>query len=323
MNNTDNKFILRGVLEGHNGWVTSIVTSSKTSNMVISASRDKSIIVWEMNRDDINCGVPRKALVGHNNIIQDLAISSDGQFVLSASWDHTLRLWDLEAGKTVRRFVGHEKDVLSVAFSADNRQIVSSSRDRTIKLWNTLGECKHTFKQYNHKDWIPCVRFSCNPNKPIFVSCGWDKLVKVWSNIKLNVKKEFVGHNGYLNTLALSPDAKLCASADRDGVVMIWDLDDGKHLLSLDVGKEVFSLLFSPNRCWLCIATGASIKIWDTEEEKFVDTLTPDSSTITMNKPQAPHLPNCLSLAWSMDGNTLYSGHSDHLIRVWQVICAL
>lgn len=89
-------------------------------------------------RDEINYGVPRKSLLGHNHFVQDLAISSDGQYVLSGSWDKTLRLWEIQSGSTTRRFVGHKNDVLSVAFSPDNRQIVSGSRDKTIKLWNTL-----------------------------------------------------------------------------------------------------------------------------------------------------------------------------------------
>lgn len=73
----------------------------------------------------------------HGHYVQDVAISSDGQFALSGSWDGTLRLWDLSTGVTTRRFIGHTKDVLSVAFSADNRQIVSGSRDKSINLWNT------------------------------------------------------------------------------------------------------------------------------------------------------------------------------------------
>ena len=60
--------------------------------------------------------------------VQDVVVSSDGQFALSGSWDGTLRLWDLTTGNSTRTFVGHTSDVLSVAFSADNRQIVSGSR---------------------------------------------------------------------------------------------------------------------------------------------------------------------------------------------------
>jgi WD40 repeat protein len=106
-------------------------------------------------------------------------ISSDGAYALSASWDKTLRLWELSTGTTTRRFVGHTNDVLSVSFSADNRQIVSGSRDRSIKLWNTLGDCKFTITEKGHSEWVSCVRFSPNPQNPVIVSSGWDKLVKV------------------------------------------------------------------------------------------------------------------------------------------------
>jgi guanine nucleotide-binding protein subunit beta-2-like 1 protein len=109
-------------------------------------------------------------------------ISSDGAYALSSSWDKTLRLWELSTGVTTRRFVGHTNDVLSVSFSADNRQIVSGSRDRTIKLWNTLGDCKFTITDKGHTEWVSCVRFSPNPQNPVIVSAGWDKIVKVCAN---------------------------------------------------------------------------------------------------------------------------------------------
>ena len=116
--------------------------------MLLSSSRDKTVILWTLTREEGNYGFAQRALRGHSHFVQDVVISSDGQFALSGSWDGTLRLWDLNTGSTTRRFVGHSKDVLSVAFSVDNRQIVSGSRDKTIKLWNTLGECKYTCLLY-------------------------------------------------------------------------------------------------------------------------------------------------------------------------------
>ena len=128
--------------------MTCIATSSENPDILLTGSRDKTIILWNVKRNpsDESIGYPSKQLTGHNHFVTDLAISSDGQFALSSSWDKTLRLWDLNTGNTTRRFVGHTSDVLSVSFSADNRQIVSGSRDRTIKLWNTLGECKYDIK---------------------------------------------------------------------------------------------------------------------------------------------------------------------------------
>merc|ERR1711918_275124 len=86
--------------------------------------------------------------------VQDVVTPSDGQFCLSASWDKSMRLWDLNVGQSVRSFQGHTSDVNSVAFSSDNRQIVSGSRDKTIKLWNTLAECKYTITEDMHTDCI-------------------------------------------------------------------------------------------------------------------------------------------------------------------------
>ena len=127
---------LKGELIGHGGWVTAIASTPEDPNLLLTASRDKSIIVWSLTREEGAYGQARRALRGHNHFVSDISISSDGQFALSGSWDATLRLWEINTGKCTRRFVGHTKDVLSVAFSPDNRQIVSGARDRTIKLWD-------------------------------------------------------------------------------------------------------------------------------------------------------------------------------------------
>ncbi|KAF7113245.1 hypothetical protein RHSIM_RhsimUnG0145700 [Rhododendron simsii] len=80
-----------------------------------------------------------RRVTGYSHFVQDVVLSSDGQFALFDSLDGELRFWDLASGTTARRFVGHTKDVLSIAFSLDNRQIVSASCNQSIKLWNTLG----------------------------------------------------------------------------------------------------------------------------------------------------------------------------------------
>merc|ERR1712007_131767 len=212
---------------------------------------------------------------GHNHFVEDVVISSDGQFALSGSWDGTLRLWDLVTGNTTRRFVGHTKDVLSVAFSADNRQIVSGSRDKTIKLWNTLGENKFTITEDGHTEWVSCVRFSPSLSNPLIVSCGWDRLVKVWNLNNCKLRTNLIGHTGYLNTVTVSPDGSLCASGGKDGVAMLWDLNEGKRLYSLpcEQGDIIHTLCFSPNRYWLCAATDMGIRIWDLEGKGIVDEL--------------------------------------------------
>jgi guanine nucleotide-binding protein subunit beta-2-like 1 protein len=56
---------LRGVMAGHDGWVTCIATTPEQTDTILTGSRDKKIIVWNLTRDDPNsCGVPRRSLSG-------------------------------------------------------------------------------------------------------------------------------------------------------------------------------------------------------------------------------------------------------------------
>ncbi|KAK4522353.1 hypothetical protein GAYE_HPESCF16G0233 [Galdieria yellowstonensis] len=306
--------VYRGALKGHGNWVTSICTPLDNSDFIVSCSRDRKIMIWQITREEGAFGVPRKALTGHSHFVSDVVLSSDGQFALSSSWDHTLRLWDLTQGVSTRRFVDHTKDVLSVAFSADNRQIVSSSRDRTIKLWNTIGECKYTLTEDGHSDWVSCVRFSPSTATPLIVSCGWDKMVKVWNLSNCKIRSNLAAHTGYLNTVSVSPDGSLCASGGKDGVAMLWELQEGKHLYSLNANDIINALCFSPVRYWLCAATNTAIKIWDLEKKNIVAELVYEEEVS-----KKAQVPACTCLAWSADGSTLYAGYTDNTILVWTV----
>ena len=322
---------LRGTLKGHSGWVTAIATTETDPNTVVTSSRDKTLMVWNITRGadaedahDVAYGVPKRTLEGHSHFVEDVCISWDGKFALSGSWDSTLRLWDIASGECTRRFAdeGHTKDVLSVAFSADNRQIVSGSRDKTIKLWNTLAHCKYTSQDEGHTEWVSCVRFSPPQQynasaKPLIVSAVWDKVVKVWSLSTCKLRTNLVGHKGYLNTVAVSPDGSLCASGGQDKVAMLWDLSEGKRLYSLKADDVIHELCFSPTRYWLCAATTSGIRIWDLESKQVVDELKPDwEGNYEGRRAQKPH---CISMAWDGSGTTLYAGYTDNVVRVYTV----
>ncbi|CAD0094021.1 unnamed protein product [Aureobasidium vineae] len=308
------QLVLRGTLEGHSGWVTSLATSLENPNMLLSASRDKTLIIWNLTRDETSYGYPKRSLHGHSHIVSDCVISSDGAYALSSSWDKTLRLWELSTGQTTRRFVGHTNDVLSVSFSADNRQIVSASRDRTIKLWNTLGDCKYTITDKGHTDWVSCVRFSPNPRTPSSsplagTSSSSNRLmnnaltrfdIQVWELATCRIQTDHIGHTGYINTVTISPDGSLCASGGKDGTTMLWDLNESKHLYSLNAGDEIHALVFSPQPLLA----------------SKVDELKPEYVEVGKKSRE----PECVSLAWSADGQTLFAGYTDNKIRAWGVM---
>jgi guanine nucleotide-binding protein subunit beta-2-like 1 protein len=316
---------IMGHLRGHADSITCLKTSLEDPNQLLSGSRDKTICVWNLriDHDQAVLGHVRRRLVGHHHIIEDLDLSSDGQYALSASWDRTLRLWHLETGQATKQFRGHKNDVLSVAFSPDNRQIVSGSRDRSIKLWNTIGIEKWTSSKENntsHKDWVTCVRFSPSSEQdPIIVSAGWDKRVKVIELTTQKLKFNLRGHKTHINTVTVSPDGSLCASGDKAGQAMLWDLNEGKPLSHLDAQSPINDLCFSPNRYWLCAATdNGDIRIWDLESKQCVAELTVESEDEAPNSNKKK--PKCNCICWSGDGTTLYAGYSDGIIRVWKLM---
>jgi len=314
-----------GEIVGHNNWVTCIATTPQDKSMLVTGSRDKTIMVWKLeeNKTDEHkkivpiVGKMYRRLVGHNHFVSDVSISSDAKYVLSSSWDTTLRLWNAETGEVQQLFAGHKKDVLSAAFAPDNKKIVSSSRDHTINVFNTIGISQHVMKDANsHSDWVTCVRFSPNVEDPVMVSAGRDKVVKVWNMTDFTLKHNLKGHLSYINAVTVSPDGSLCASGGKDGVAMLWDLNEGKNLSSLDAGGEIYALCFSPNRYWLCGAVGSLIKIWDLETKAEIGQL--KNEEIEKEKKKRKSLPIlCTCLAWSQDGKILYAGHSDNKIRIW------
>jgi WD40 repeat protein len=77
-----------------------------------------------------------------------------------------------------------------------------------------------------------------------------------------------------------------------------------QRLYSLEAGDIIHSLVFSPNRYWLCAATSSGIKLWDLETKVTVDDLSPDFGP--KEKGSKALVPFCTCLAWSADGSQLF-----------------
>ena len=313
---------LRGCLKGHNGWVTAIAASPADADTVVSSSRDHTCLVWKLHAGDaiddptlvMSCGTPLKSFEGHSHIVQDVSLSYDGQYALTASWDGTVRLWNVSTGACEKTLSGHSKDVLSVCFSPDNRLIMSCGRDRSIKLWNTLGECQFTLDKQGHNDWVSCVRFVPNMEQPRIVSCGYDKVVKVWNLENMKVEYNLNGHSQVVNKVVVSPDGALCASGSKDGSVIIWDLATGMEQYRVNAEEAVNDIAFSPANYWIAIATTKEVIIYDLDKKEKVCAVAPE-----FDVGKKGSVPCCTCLCWSMDGASLFTGYTDNVIRVWDV----
>ena len=97
--------------------------------------------------------------------------------MLSASYDKTVRLWDVHSGECLRTFNGHSDGVRSVSFSPDGARMLSGSSDKTVRLWDMhSGECLRTFN--GHTDWVMSVSFS--PDGARMLSGSIDNTVRLW-----------------------------------------------------------------------------------------------------------------------------------------------
>ena len=67
-------------------------------------------------------------LTSHNGPVYSTAWSSDGQQIVTGSYDQTVQVWEANTGQELLTLAGHESWVMSAAWSPDGQRIVTGSR---------------------------------------------------------------------------------------------------------------------------------------------------------------------------------------------------
>ncbi|KAL5005761.1 hypothetical protein ScPMuIL_016919 [Solemya velum] len=104
----------------------------------VTGLRNGDLVVWSLRT-----GTPNRQLLmsngghAHNSEIKAVTLSENGKFLVSASADGTLKVWDMQSEQLQTVLVGHNDEVWCCAISPDNEIVVSGSRDGTIRLWRT------------------------------------------------------------------------------------------------------------------------------------------------------------------------------------------
>lgn len=244
-------------LSGHTNSVSCVKWSG--SNIVYSASHDKSIKVWDISAG----GKCIQTLKSHAHWVNHLSVSTDyvirkGGFdhtstkgsskslsasemkkrakeafekvaqvggstserLVTASDDFTMYFWEpLKSSKPVCRMTGHQKLVNHVSFSPDGRHVVSASFDNSIKLWDGLSG-KFLGTLRGHVAAVYQTAWSADCR--LLVSCSKDTTLKVWDIKTQKLLTDLPGHSDEVYCVDWSLDGKKVSSGGKDKMIRIW-----------------------------------------------------------------------------------------------------
>ena len=223
-----------------------------TDGRIVTAGADAHIAIWTPGKPD-----PDAVLDGHTGPIASLAVSPDGKWLASASWDHSVRLWPLGGGAP-RVLEGHGQNVNGVAFSPDGRDLVSAGYDATVRIWRLSdgSVSVHTLP-------TPLNSVVIAPDGEI-VTAGADGKVYFLSP-QGEPRGDLRASPTPIIAVAVSPDGKLVAAAGIRGSVAIIERRERKLTRTLvGPGLPVWSVAFFPDdRTLLTGGTDRTIRRWD------------------------------------------------------------
>lgn len=270
---------------------------------------------------------------GHSDLVTDLALSLDSQFLASSSLDRTINLWHLPTRRLLHTLSGHSDLVYSIAISRSGRILVSGSKDNTIKIWHLgTGKLLRTLNE----DSGSVYAVDISPDGHILAT-GSHGVIDLWNlntgEWLYSLFNKYSADDSFLSVI-FSPDGKTLASRSSGevGYIQIWHLGTSRALYTSP--GELSSLAISPDgRTFACEKYDDSCKIelYNFPTENELRTLTGYSDEALYNywiermkmhpalRTFTRHEDSVLSVAFSPDGQNLASGSYDETIKIWNL----
>lgn len=277
------------------GWITGIQWSPNGQALAVASAGGVALYALD--------GLKMRGLLeGHDGPVKGLALSRDGRYVVSASADTTIRIWDLKQSGQYQTLTGHRDAINGLALSTDNRWLASAGADQTVRLWDfQTGAVRHILS--GHSDEVTCVAF-CGVD---LISGSRDHSLRIWDAANGTLHAT-LNHEDWVRDVRVQPnDTQRFASASRDMTVRLWHNQQQQAVLyAHENGAD--RVCFSPGG-HLLVTSGRDnlVKFWD------LDTNECAGQIVAHEKP-------VLALAFSPDGRILATGSGDNSVRLWAVV---
>lgn len=290
-------------------------------------------------------------LEGHGGPIKGTAISADGRFALTASFDYSVGLWHLPDGTLVRRLEGHKAAANAVAFLPDGKRALSAGDDFSVILWD-LETGAILRRMQGHKGKLLDVTVS--PDGRWALSSGWDGWAGLWDLKKDAPVRWLKGHRGNVNDAVFSADGAHVYTASYDGTIRLWDAATGALKRTLvKHGFGINHLVLNDDAGWLAYgAVDGAVRALDLATDVVLADLTADRRPILALAldPAGRHLAvgdgegyvmvidtatwtierdfhaatrgPIWALSWTADGKRVISGGLDDAAVLWPVAAA-
>jgi WD40 repeat protein len=296
---------------------------------VIQSCLRYAIPLWALAALNLPAGVaveprPQVLKAEGSGSLTSVAFSSDGR--LLAQTEHSLiRVWDLKAGKVLRSWKPPnrtEGQLHSVTFSPDGKRLAVAAADYGCEILVYDTETGKLLWQKKTREAAE-VRLSFSPDGKWLLSTGdfsrgkKENILTVWRAADGELHRELEGTPMLNNEvpIAFAPDGKTVAAVSDRRKVVLWDIESGKAVPEIRVGKAIYisAIAFSPDGKVLAVGTTNSVFLWDLPGGKPLRVFTERKDVAGDVHQRMAHL-----LQFSADGAAVFA-FLDSKLQAWDV----